>query len=110
MLFAQPGATRCTAFIDAALISAGVPVLRLTRDDLPSVEALATQIAALLGLPVRPAAVPFERAALPHSTPVVPRQDVLIVARMLVRYACGRCHRDISAHTHCCPHCGAPLA
>ena len=110
VLFAQPGAARRTAFIDAALIGAGVPVLRLTRDDLPSVEALATQIAALLGLPVRPAAAPFERAALPDGASTAFRQDVLVVARTPVRYACGRCHCDISAHVHRCPHCGAPLA
>ncbi len=110
VLFAQPGAARRTAFIDAALIGAGVPVLRLTRDDLPSVEALATQIAALLGLPVRPAAAPFERAAPQCGVSMTLRQDVLVVARTPVRYACGRCHRDISAHTHRCPHCGAPLA
>ena len=110
VLFAQPGAARRTAFIDAALIGAGVPVLRLTRDDLPSVEALATQIAALLGLPVRPAAAPFERVALPHSASTAFRQDVLVVARTPVRYACGRCHRDVSPRAHRCPHCGAPLA
>lgn len=110
VLFVQPGAARRTAFIDAALVGAGVPVLRLNRSDLPSVEALATQIAALLGLPVRPAVAPLEHAVLHCGAAPLLRQDGFVVARTPVRYACGRCHRDISAHARRCPHCGATLA
>ena len=113
VLFAQPGAARRTAFIDAALIGAGVPVLRLTRDEPLSVDALARQIAAALGLPVRssPAAAdrPARREQL-NGASVISLPEIVRMAHTPVRYACGRCHRDVSPRAHRCPHCGAPLA
>jgi ribosomal protein S27AE len=113
VLFAQPGAARRTAFIDAALIGAGVPVLRLTRDEPLSVDALARQIAAALGLPVRssPAAAdrPARREQL-NGASVISLPEIVRMAHTPVRYACGRCRRDVSPRTHRCPHCGATLA
>lgn len=113
VLVVQPGEARRAAFVDAALIGAGVPVLRLTRDELPSVDALALQIAAALGAPVRLSPSPAERPVhydQRNGAPVVSSPEVIIVPRKPVRYACGRCHRDISPQTRRCPHCGAPLA
>jgi hypothetical protein len=111
VLFAQPGAARRAAFIDAALISAGVPVVRLTRDELPPVDALALQIAAALGLPAQssPSQRPVQHDRL-NSAPVVAMPEVVVVPREPVRYVCGRCHRDVAPRVRRCPHCGAPLA
>lgn len=113
VLIAQPGAARRAAFIDAALIGAGVPVLRLTRDDLPSVDALALQIAAALGMPVRSPSLLPDRPAYheqPNGAPVISLPEVVVAPREPVRYACGRCHRTITPQARHCPHCGAPLA
>lgn len=113
VLLAQPGAVRRTAFIDAALIGAGVPVLRLTRDELPSIDALALQITAALGLPVRSSPSLPDRPARDErskSAPVVSMPGVVVAPREPVRYVCGRCQRDISPRARHCPHCGATLA
>lgn len=113
VLLVQPGAARLSAFVDAALIGAGIPVLRLTRDALPSVNALTLQIAAALGVPVRsPSSLPDRPAyhEQPNGAPVVSLPEVVIVPREPVRYACGRCHRDVAPRARRCPHCGAPLA
>lgn len=113
VLFAQPGAARRAAFIDAALIGAGVPVLRLTRDELPSVDALALQIAVALGMPVRLSPSPPERPVhheRRNGAPVVSLPEVIAVPREPVRYVCGRCQRDVAPRVRRCPHCGAPLA
>lgn len=112
VLFAQPGTARRTAFIDAALIGAGIPVLRLARDEPLLIDALAFQIAVALGTPVQskaPVLVQSDHTEhLPKST--VPTAPQVVVARTPVRYACGRCHRDIAPRDHRCSHCGATLA
>ncbi len=113
VLFAQPGAARRGAFIDAALIGAGVPVLRLTRDALPSVDALALQITAALGLPVRRAPSSTEQPVHHeqlNGASVVATPDIVCAPREPVRYVCGRCHRDVAPRARHCPHCGASLA
>ncbi|ABU58164.1 DUF2726 domain-containing protein [Roseiflexus castenholzii] len=113
VLFAQPGAARRAAFIDAALISAGVPVLRLTRDEPPSVDALALQIAAALGMPARCSSFPAEWPAPDeqrNGAAVISMPEVIGVPREPVRYACGRCHRYVAPRARRCPHCGATLA
>ncbi|MDW8214026.1 MAG: DUF2726 domain-containing protein [Roseiflexaceae bacterium] len=113
VLIAQPGAARLAAFVDAALIGAGVPVLRLTRDELPSVDALALQIAAALGMPVRSlSSLPDQPAyhEQPNGVPLVSLPKVVVAPREPVRYACGRCHRDVSPRARRCPHCSATLA
>lgn len=113
VLFTQPGAARHVAFIDAALIGAGVPVLRLTRDALPSIDALAFQIAVALGIPVQSSPLPTEQLAhceRRNGAPVASMPDVVVVPREPVRYVCGRCHRTVAPRARHCPHCGAPLA
>ncbi len=113
VLFAQPGVARRGAFIDAALVGAGVPVLRLTRDALPSVDALALQITAVLGLPVRLAPSSTERPVHHEQLkgpPDVATPEIVCVPREPVRYVCGRCHRDVAPRARRCPHCGASLA
>lgn len=111
VLFTQPGAARHVAFIDAALIGAGVPVLRLTRDALPSIDALALQIAVALGIPAQHAPPPTRQPAeRRNGAPVVSMPEVVVVPREPVRYVCGRCHRTVAPRARHCPHCGAPLA
>ncbi|NWG20141.1 MAG: DUF2726 domain-containing protein [Chloroflexi bacterium] len=112
-LFEQPGAARGAAFVDAALVGAGIPVLRIARGAGTPAEALHTEIVAALGRPSRSAT---NQAAWPVAAPVTSPgraarlPELVVVPRTPARYACGRCHREIRARARCCPHCGAVLA
>lgn len=112
-LFEQPGAARGAAFVDAALVGAGIPVLRIARGAGTPAEVLQTEIVAALGRPNRPAANQIARPVpAPVSSPgrAASPPELVVVPRTPARYACGRCHREIRARARCCPHCGAVLA
>lgn len=112
VLFEQPGAARGAAFVDAALVGAGIPVIRLPRDIRTPAATLEAEIIATLGLPSRSRSEPLLMTFAPPRSAIAREKaplEFVVAPRTPARYACGRCHREIRAQARCCPHCGAVL-
>ncbi len=93
------------AFVDAALRSAGLPILHVRWQPRYDTEDLAVAIRRAVGRDPTPTLT-----ALPTHTPIraAPRDRDLPV-QSGTRWACRQCGADVGATTKFCPGCGATL-
>lgn len=95
------------AFVDAALASAGLPILHAAYQRRYDPATLAQQITAALAPPSQAAAsAPRPRAGLFREAPAV----ALTPAQVPLRWSCRQCNAPVGEHAKYCNHCGAQLA
>ena len=94
------------AFVDAALASAGLPILHIAYQRRYDRAALAQQIAAALAPAAQHAIAARPSAAVVREVPKV----AFTLDQSQVRWACRQCNAMVGEHAKFCNSCGAPLA
>jgi hypothetical protein len=103
------------AFVDAALHSAGLPVLHVRWRPRYDRDEVARQIGAAVGVPAPTPKAARQRAEVPvfpsavTSRPMPQRATLPVAAEPAQSWACGSCGKEVSATAKFCVGCGVRL-